>query len=169
MSSQHHTPESHVPAELAHSVERFDHLALAVRDISAALPMVTALGGAYRNGGHHPTAGFRWVQFVVAGGMKLELLSPLETTDEDHFLVRFLADRGEGPHHVTFKVADIGSAVSAWRAAGFEVVGVNRSDAAWQEAFVHPKTANGLLIQLAQWDDSAQIDLQPLEWVLAAP
>lgn len=169
MSSQLQPPTPNVPAELAFSVERFDHLALAVHDISAALSMVEALGGTYRNGGHHPTAGFRWVQFVLAGGIKLELLSPLDRRDRNHFLVRFLEDRGEGPHHVTFKVGDIRAAVSAWRDAGFEIVGENLADAGWQEAFVHPKTANGLLIQLAQWDDGAPFDVRPLERVLADP
>lgn len=163
------TPESHLPAEAAAAVERFDHLALAVNDISVALPMITLLGGRYENGGHHPTARFRWAQFLLPGGLKLELLSPLDPDDADHFLVRFLRRRGEGPHHVTFKVFEIGAAEAAFVGAGFEIVGEDLSDAGWKEAFVHPKSANGLLIQLAEWDDSAPTEVRPLDAVLAGP
>ncbi len=161
--------DASLPAELDTVVERFDHLALAVRDIGSALPMLELLGGVYRSGGHHPTAGFRWVQFDLPGDMKLELLSPLEPADSSHFLVRFLAARGEGAHHVTFKVRRLREAVAAFRGAGFHVVGEDYERQGWKEAFVHPKTTKGLLIQLAEWDDRVPMHVVPLADVLADP
>ncbi len=155
-----------LPEEINGLFERFDHLALAVRDIGAALPLLRLIGGTYRNGGHHPTAGFRWVQFNLLAGPKIELLSPLDPTDGDHFLNRFLAERGEGPHHVTLKVTDIRAAVAEMRSLGYEVVGENLEHHGWKEAFVHPKSAHGLLIQLAQWDDREPQPQRPLEDVL---
>ena len=145
--------------------ERFDHLALAVRDIRAVLPLLQLMGGVYRTGGRHPTAGFTWVQFMLPGDTKLELLTPADPSDGDHFLNRFLEGRGEGPHHVTFKVRDLRTAVAATRRAGYEVVGESYGGS-WQEAFVHPATAHGLLIQLAQWDDGVAAPPRALEDVL---
>jgi catechol 2,3-dioxygenase-like lactoylglutathione lyase family enzyme len=156
------------PDELGDTFERFDHLALAVHDIRATLPLVELIGGLYRTGGLHPTAGFRWVQFTLPGDTKLELLSPADPADTDHFLNRFLTERGEGPHHVTFKVRDLRIAVAAARRAGYEVVGESYTGG-WQEAFVHPSSAHGLLIQLAQWDDARTPAPRALDEVLDEP
>ena len=159
----------HVPAEFADVIERFDHLALAVSDIGAVLPLFDLLGGTYRNGGHHPTQRFRWAQFDLPSGPKIELLEPLDPDDATHFLVRFLASRGEGPHHVTFKVTDLRKAMAAARDLDYEVVGEDLSSPHWKEAFVHPRSSHGLLIQLAEWDDSVPPRQRPLDAVLDDP
>lgn len=158
-----------LPIGLDGIVERFDHLALAVRSIGEVLPLVELLGGSYINGGHHPTQGFRWAQFALPSDMKLELLAPIDPADQDHFLVRFLEGRGEGPHHVTFKVANVEEAVAEASARGFSVVQQDYSDPGWKEAFVHPGSAHGLLIQLAQWDEALPLPTRPIEDVLADP
>ena len=157
---------SSVPTELNGLFERLDHVALAVADPRDVIPLLELIGGTYRNGGHHPTEGFRWVQFDLPAGPKIELLSPNDPQDPDHFLNRFLADRGEGPHHITLKVADIQKAVAAVSALGYEVIGENFANTGWKEAFVHPKSSHGLLIQLAQWDDAASPTQRSLEEVL---
>lgn len=163
-------PQSgHMPVELAGVVERFDHLALAVADMRTAIPLLDLLGGTYRNGGHHPTQRFRWAQFDLASGPKIELIEPLDHGDSSHFLVRFLASRGEGPHHVTLKVTDIRKAVAAARELEYDVVGEDFSSPHWKEAFVHPRSSHGLLIQLAEWDDTAPDHRRPLDEVLHNP
>ncbi|MBW2536236.1 MAG: VOC family protein [Deltaproteobacteria bacterium] len=158
-----------LPAELSGLVERFDHLALAVNDVRRTLPLLGFLGATYRTGGHHRTQRFRWVQFDLAAGPKLELLQPLDPDDGDSFLVRFLAANGEGPHHVTFKVRDIVRTVAAVRELGYAIVGEDFSAPNWKEAFVHPKSSHGLLIQIAEWDDSIPLPHRPLADVLADP
>lgn len=157
-----------IPGELNGLFERLDHLALAVRDIRNVVPLLDLMGGTYRTGGIHPRDGFRWVQFDLAAGPKIELLSPLDPDDASHFLNRFFADRGEGPHHVTFKVADIRQAIDSVRALGYDVVGENLDNGSWREAFVHPKSSHGLLIQLAEWDDTRPPASRRLEDVLDA-
>lgn len=154
-----------IPGALEGAVERFDHLALAVRDIRTVLPLLDLMGGVYRTGGRHPTANFVWVQFDLPGDTKLEILSPVEPTDGEHFLNRFLTTRGEGLHHVTFKVRDLRAAVAAARASGYEVVGEHYTGG-WQEAFVHPGTAHGMLIQFAEWDETGSLPPRALEDVL---
>jgi len=69
--------------------------------------------------------------------------------------VKFLASNGEGVHHVTFKVTDITAAIERARSLGLSVVGIDLEDASWKEAFIHPKSANGVLMQIAEWADMA--------------
>lgn len=137
------------PPGLDEVIERFDHVAMAVWDIQAALGMIDFMGGVFRDGGDNVRMRFRWVQFTMPGGAKLELIQPLEGND---WLVRHLERRGEGLHHVTFKVFDLDNAVEQARAQGMEITGYSRTDD-WSEAFIHPKTANGVVVQLAQWND----------------
>lgn len=134
-------------------IERFDHVSLAVNRVVDALPLVEMMGGRFWDGGIQRHAGFRWVQFDLPGSGKLEMIEPLNPLDQDHFLVRFLASKGEGVHHLTFKVNDIEAAIARARALGLSVVGVSLKDAAWKEAFIHPKSANGVLMQIAEWED----------------
>ena len=66
------------------------------------------------------------------------------------FLERFLAARGAGPHHFNFIVPDISAALSRVRALGIEPVQVSLASATWKEAFLHPKDAYGIVIQVAE-------------------
>ncbi|MDH3730873.1 MAG: VOC family protein [Acidimicrobiia bacterium] len=139
--------------DLGTFVERLDHIAIGVADLADTTALLELVGAEFRDGGDYLAGGFRWSQFSLPGSMKLELLQPLDPLDDQHFLVRFLASRGEGVHHMTFKVTDIDAAVARARTLGFEVVGVDTSSATWKEAFVHPKSAHGVVVQLAQWED----------------
>lgn len=129
-------------------VKRLDHVSWAVEDIRSTLPLVELLGGRFYQGADHARNSFRWVQFRLPQGM-LEIMSPL---GEDSFLHKFLRDRGEGLHHLTFEVADLSDAVRIAEQKGFRVTGLSYSEH-WSEAFLHPRTTNGVLIQLAQWEE----------------
>lgn len=130
-----------------------DHTAIAVRDIAAAVPLVRdALGGAFLFAGDVPAQGFRWAQFGMPGGGKIELVMPLRA---DSFLARFIERRGEGVHHITLKVPDIAAAVEHLEAQGVPLFNVSIGGKGWKEAFIHPRDAHGTLIQLAEtpWSD----------------
>jgi methylmalonyl-CoA/ethylmalonyl-CoA epimerase len=142
------------PLDLGDTVERFDHVAVAVRDIRGTLSLVSLLNGKFRDGGESTRGNFHWVQFDLPGVGKLELITPSTSADSTNFLVRFLERNGEGLHHVTMKVTDLEEAIAAAKGLGLKVVGVDKSDPAWQEAFVHPRSANGVLVQIAQWRDA---------------
>ncbi len=77
------------------------------------------------------------------------LLTPTGGPDAA-FLDRFLAARGAGPHHLNFLVTDIGSALARIKASGIEPIGVNLANPGWREAFLHPRDAHGIVIQVAQ-------------------
>lgn len=132
-------------------VERLDHVAFAVSDLEAAGDFLRLLGGEFFEGADSPPNRFRWVQFRLPGGGKVELISPIA---DDSFLVAFLEKRGDGLHHMTLKVTDMDAAVARAEAAGQRVVGRARVGSNWEEAFLHPSTAHGAVIQLAVWDDA---------------
>jgi methylmalonyl-CoA/ethylmalonyl-CoA epimerase len=137
---------------LAPVVERFDHVSVAVADIDATAPLLRLLGATYFDGGTSPKGDFTWSQYSLPGWGTLELIAPL-VPDPDHFIHRFLRERGEGLHHLTFKVFDIAEATRRATELGFLVTGYDDSFDDWKEAFVHPKSANGVLIQLAEFPD----------------
>jgi methylmalonyl-CoA/ethylmalonyl-CoA epimerase len=109
------------------------------------------LGGTWAYGGDSP--GYWWGQVRFAAGPKVELLTPTGGPDAA-FLERFLAARGAGPHHLNFAVDDIEDALARTSALGIEPVGVNLGDPGYKEAFLHPRSAHGIVIQLAQQEAS---------------
>jgi methylmalonyl-CoA/ethylmalonyl-CoA epimerase len=125
-----------------------DHLAVGTPDLSGGWELFAGvLGGTWAYGGNSP--GFRWGQLKFAAGPKIELLTPTGGPDAA-FLERFLDARGAGPHHFNFLVSDIDAALARIRAAGLEPIGVNLAHPGWKEAFLHPRAAHGIVIQVAQ-------------------
>jgi catechol 2,3-dioxygenase-like lactoylglutathione lyase family enzyme len=139
-----------------------DHIAIAAEHtIDNFMRYRGDLGGAWVAGMYDP--GFYWGQLRFANGMTIELLEPADISQDD-FLRRFLDRSGPGPHHVTFKVADIGAAIEAVTAGGYPPVRVNTANPSWKEAFLHPKQSHGIVVQLAQsieYDHTQQFELPP--------
>lgn len=127
---------------------RLDHIAVASRHAFDGFVVYRdRLGGTWVGGGFDP--GFWWGQLRFPGGMKVELLEPARNGGDD-FLFRFLDRNGPGPHHLTFKVPSIVSTLERLEAAGYHPVGVRLDNPAWKEAFLHPREAPGVVIQVAE-------------------
>jgi methylmalonyl-CoA/ethylmalonyl-CoA epimerase len=125
-----------------------DHVAIGTRALTDGWDLFGGLlGGSWVYGGDSP--GFWWGQLRFRIGPKIELLTPTEGPDAT-FLERFLASRGAGPHHFNFIVPDIAAALSRVRALGIEPVQISLVSATWKEAFLHPKDAYGIVIQVAE-------------------
>ena len=90
---------------------------------------------------------FRWGVWRFEGGGDIEILEP---RGDDGFLHRFLAARGPGIHHVTFRVPSLREACERAEARGYSVVGYDDSDPSWMEAFLHPREALGIVVQFAE-------------------
>lgn len=137
-----------------------DHIAIAMpRLADAPAVLVGALGGAPVFG--MTTPHFTFGHWRFAGGGRLEILEP---RGEPDFLHRFLAARGPGVHHVTLRVPDLRAVCDRAEAAGYDIVGYDDSDPRWKEAFLHPRQAGGLVVQLAQAsgdDDGAGWEAPP--------
>ena len=105
------------------------------------------LGAEWCSGG--PGPGFSPGQVRFANHARVELLMP-NNVEVNDFLQRFITSNGPGPHHLTFKVPDLASAIDRARRAGYEPIGIDVSDPEWLEAFIHPKQATGVVVQLAE-------------------
>jgi methylmalonyl-CoA/ethylmalonyl-CoA epimerase len=129
-----------------------DHLAIGTPALTDGWELFCGLlGGTWAYGGDSP--GYWWGQLEFAAGPKIELLTPTGGPDAA-FLERFLASRGAGPHHLNFLVSDITEALARTRTFGIEPVGVSLDSPRWKEAFLHPRQAHGIVIQLAQQEGS---------------
>lgn len=125
-----------------------DHVAVATETWASAWPRyVEALGGEWTSGGMN--IGFGPHQLRFANGARLEVLQPW-AVDQNDFLRRFLDRNGPGPHHLTFKVPDIVAMIRRLEEGGFTPVAIDLRDPDWKEAFLHPKDAPGVVIQVAQ-------------------
>ena len=124
----------------------FDHIAIGVARTAHTAPFLAGeLGGIPDSG--YPSGVFTWGTYRFEGAGSIELLEPLGV---DGFLHRFLAERGPGIHHVTFKVPSLDEVCARAEAAGYGIVGRDDSDPEWKEAFLHPKQALGIVVQFAE-------------------
>ncbi len=125
------------------------HIGIAVRDIEASTALFKTLLARDPDHAedlveHH----VRTVMFTV-GEARLELTQAL---DPESTIARFIEKRGEGVHHVSFVVEDVRSELERLKSAGFQLIDeVPRPGAdGTLVAFLHPKSTNGVLIELSE-------------------
>jgi methylmalonyl-CoA/ethylmalonyl-CoA epimerase len=88
------------------------------------------------------------IAFLGVGESKVELVEP---TDDTTGVARFLASKGEGFHHVCFEVRDIAAALERLASQGIELIdAAPRRGAEGPVAFLHPRTCNGVLVELIE-------------------
>ncbi len=128
-------------------IGRVDHIAFAVRSIEQARAFFEgALGATLRRITDSRDGSFRFAVLDFEG-VTLELLEPL---DPKGFVAQFLEKRGEGFHHITLQVPHLAQKVQKLEAQGIRIVGKELEDPGWLEAFISPKSACGVLFQLAE-------------------
>jgi len=132
----------------------FDHIAIGMPRTADAAPFLSGTLGGVPDAGY-PSRFYTWGTYRFEGGGSIEILEPRGGSG---FLHRFLAERGPGIHHVTFKVPSLDAVCARAEAAGYDIVGSNRSDPSWKEAFLHPKQALGIVVQFAE---PGPIDSEP--------
>lgn len=89
------------------------------------------------------------VAMFEIGGMKVELI---ESRGPSSAIAKFIEKKGEGIHHISFEVDDLEKELERLGGKGFQVVdGYPRVGAeGFRVAFLHPKTTNGVLVELSQ-------------------
>ncbi len=126
-----------------------DHIGLAVADVEAALRLWRdVLGLEVTHDESVPEQGTR-VIFLNGRNAEIELLVPLGPETP---VGKFLAKRGPGMHHVCFVVEDLEAAMAEAKARGLELIDEEPRIGAKGKrlAFVHPKSAHGVLIELCE-------------------
>ncbi|MBM1105182.1 methylmalonyl-CoA epimerase [Aurantibacter crassamenti] len=130
-------------------MNKIEHLGIAVQNLEASnLLFEKLLGSAHYKIEEVASEGVR-TSFFKTGPNKIELL---EATSEDSAIAKFIAKKGEGVHHVAFAVTDIVAEMARLKKEGFTLINEAPKLGADNKlvAFVHPKSANGILIELCQ-------------------
>lgn len=126
-----------------------DHIGYAVRDIGAAVETLRKLGPV-RLGELETVERYKLkARMVCAGGAPIELIEPLA---EDSAIASFIEKRGEGLHHVAYRVASVEDALQACRAQGLRTIDEQPRPgyADSRVAFLHPKSMLGVLTELVE-------------------
>lgn len=128
------------------------HVAIAVRDIAAAEELYSGLLG-LRVAHREVVAdqGVRTSMLLPPGGegAAVELLEPL---DENSPVSRFLERRGEGIHHVCFLTDDVEASLRRLEKKGAKLIDEHPrpGSCGTEVAFIHPRSMNGVLVELAR-------------------
>jgi methylmalonyl-CoA/ethylmalonyl-CoA epimerase len=125
------------------------HIGIAVKNLEDASQLFRDLFGTKESSAESVSSErVNTVMFEI-GETKVELV---EATDESSAIARFIQKRGEGVHHISFLVDDLEKELVRLRAKGFEVLeGYPRAGVdGCRVAFLHPRTTNGVLIELSE-------------------
>jgi len=131
-------------------ITKIDHIAIAVKDLKNAVEIWKKILGVEPVSMEEvPEEGVRIAMFEV-GGTFIELLEPLSPESS---VAKFIEKRGEGIHHIAFRVDDVVKSSERLKAEGFQVIyeapravshGTRRIN------FVHPKSTTGVLVELVE-------------------
>ncbi len=124
------------------------HVALVVRSIEEALGVWQGVLGLPLENVVEVAQDRVRIAFLGVGESRVELVEP---TDDTTGVARFLAQRGEGVHHLCFEVPDLAAALLLLEGHGLELIDrAPRRGAEGPVAFIQPKSASGVLVELIE-------------------
>jgi len=130
-------------------MKKIEHIGIAVKDLATSNELFGKLFGEP----HYKTESVASegvnTSFFQVGPNKIELL---EASNPNSPIAKFLEKRGEGIHHIAYDVADIRAEMKRLEGEGFTLLNAEPKKGADNKlvCFLHPKTTNGVLIELCQ-------------------
>jgi methylmalonyl-CoA/ethylmalonyl-CoA epimerase len=130
-------------------IEKIEHIGIAVKNIEQANLVYSQLLGAKPYKSEAVASEGVITSFFKTGESKIELL---EGTSAESPINKFIEKKGEGMHHIAFAVDDIAAEMERLKQLGFSLLSDKPKRGADNKliCFVHPKNANGVLIELCQ-------------------
>lgn len=130
-------------------MNKIEHLGIAVKSLKDSNALFSKLFGESHYKVEEVKAEGVNTSFFKVGNNKIELL---EATNPDSPIAKFIEKKGEGIHHIAFDVDDIVSEIERLKKEGFKVLNETPKKGADNKlvAFLHPKSSNGVLIELCQ-------------------
>ncbi len=130
-------------------MRKIEHIGIAVKSLETSNLLFEKLFGAPAYKQEEVVSEGVKTSFFMNGPNKIELL---EATNADSPIAKFLEKKGEGIHHIAFDVQDIHSEMKRLQEEGFELLNEVPKKGADNKlvVFLHPKTTNGVLIELCQ-------------------
>jgi len=135
-------------------MEKLEHIGIAVKNMEESNRLFAKLlGRTHYKIEEVPSEGVR-TSFFDLGNVKIELL---EATGPESPIAKFIDKRGEGIHHLAFEVKDIHKSIADYSGSEFTVVSPVPKPGADNKliCFLHPKSTNGVLMELCQSIDTA--------------
>jgi methylmalonyl-CoA/ethylmalonyl-CoA epimerase len=130
-------------------IKKFDHVSMVVDDSQAMISLLSRLFGFEVTESHTQTEeGFKST-LVSKAELTFELIEPVGVSGPIH---KFVEKRGGGLHHVSIQVTDLEKEMERLKALGVQFVGTDPSQVsdATKVVFIHPRSMNGLLIELIE-------------------
>jgi len=130
-------------------MRKIEHIGIAVQDLEVSNALFEKLFGAPAYKSEEVASEGVTTSFFMNGPNKIELLA---ATNPDSPIAKFIEKKGEGIHHIAFDVEDIVSEIVRLQKEGFVVLNETPKKGADNKlvAFLHPKSTNGVLIELCQ-------------------
>ena len=130
-------------------MEKIEHIGIAVKSLESSNELFAKLFGQSHYKIEEVASEGVNTSFFQVGPNKIELL---EATKPDSPIAKFIEKKGEGIHHIAFDVEDIEAEMERLRGEGFTVLNEKPKRGADNKlvCFLHPKTTNGVLIELCQ-------------------
>ena len=130
-------------------MKKIEHIGIAVKNLAVSNELFKKLFGKSHYKIEEVASENVITSFFKVGPNKIELL---EATDPSSPIAKYIDKRGEGIHHIAFEVKDILAEMKRLRAEGFILLNEKPKQGADNKlvCFVHPKSANGVLIELCQ-------------------
>jgi methylmalonyl-CoA/ethylmalonyl-CoA epimerase len=128
---------------------KVEHIGIAVKDLEASNKLFAKLLGMSHYKEEIVEAEKVKTSFFKAGETKIELIAGL---DEENAISKFIAKKGEGMHHIAYAVEDIQAEIKRLKAEGFIFIDEVPKKGADNKliCFLHPRSTNGVLIELCQ-------------------
>ena len=127
-------------------IKKINHIAILVEDINTALSFWRDQLGLPLDHVEDVPSQSSKVAFLPVGEGEVELVQP---TDPDSGLAKFLEKRGEGMHHLCIEVSDIQGMLSVLKERGVRLINEDPISLPGRKmAFIHPKSASGVLVEL---------------------
>ena len=130
-------------------MKRLEHIGIAVKDLEASNKLFAQLFGKKHYKIEEVASEHVLTSFFETGQSKVELL---EGTSPDSPIAKFIEKKGEGIHHIAFEVEDIRAEMQRLEKEGFRILNKEPKRGADNKlvCFIHPKSANGVLVELCQ-------------------
>jgi len=130
-------------------LNKIEHIGIAVKDLETSNELFSKLFGAPHYKVEEVESEGVKTSFFESGPNKIELL---QATNSESPIAKFIENRGEGIHHIAFAVEDINAEIRRLTEEGFELIHKAPKKGADYKliAFLHPKSTNGVLIELCQ-------------------
>lgn len=131
--------------------EKLDHIGIAVKDLDQAMKLYQDTFGIEPSVVYESSYTKAKIAFFPIGEVRIELMQPV---NPDSVLGTFLEKRGEGIQHVAYKVKDVDRSLTELERKGVQLIDKKSRKVRENErvGFLHPKSTNGVLIELIQED-----------------